>query len=343
MNNPLLSVCITTYNHSKYIKDAIEGVLKQKVNFLLEIIIADDFSTDGTREIILEYKTKYPGIIKLLLQEKNVGAAKNWLNLVTTPTSKYIAYFDGDDYWIDQNKLQKEVDFLETHPEYGLVHTDYLQYHERRNKYLHVNREPQSLCGDIFLAMLKINYNQIITSTLVARTLLINDSIQELSDTLTKYEIGDYPMVLSIASKSKIGYLNDVTSVYRILKESSSHSKDVRKSIGFRRATMDIIFAFSQRCQDDQKKEVEHGARNFFFSKLIEDCLHHPEIVVENLDELNLQTFSGATRLFHVYLQWTKGGLVAKIVSYCLNSRIYQKIIGLAKKAGTVGKSFSGK
>jgi len=116
MGVPLLSVCLITYNHKEYIRQAIDSVLMQKTNFSWELIIADDFSTDGTREIVLEYKEKYPDFIKLILQENNVGAAQNWIDLLMAPKSKYIAYFEGDDYWTDPLKLQKQVDVLERHP-----------------------------------------------------------------------------------------------------------------------------------------------------------------------------------------------------------------------------------
>jgi glycosyltransferase involved in cell wall biosynthesis len=120
INIPLLSVCLITYNHADYIQQAIEGVLMQKTNFEWEFIIADDFSKDGTREILLEYKKKYPGLITLLLQSQNVGGALNWKNLLESANGKYIAYFDGDDYWIDCNKLQKQVDFMEAHLNYSM-------------------------------------------------------------------------------------------------------------------------------------------------------------------------------------------------------------------------------
>ncbi|MBL4707151.1 MAG: glycosyltransferase [Flavobacteriales bacterium] len=120
MSKLLVSVCIITYNHEKYIEEALSGVLMQKVNFDLEIIIADDCSTDGTRQIISKYKEKYPSTIKLIFQEKNVGAAQNWHDLIISPTGKYVAYFEGDDVWTDVNKLQTQVDFLEKNEEYSL-------------------------------------------------------------------------------------------------------------------------------------------------------------------------------------------------------------------------------
>ena len=96
-------------------------MIRQKVNFTWELIIADDYSTDGTREIIIEYEKKYPDFIKLLFQNDNVGPMKNFIDLISTPQSKYIAYLEGDDYWTDQTKLSFQYNFLENNPEYVLL------------------------------------------------------------------------------------------------------------------------------------------------------------------------------------------------------------------------------
>lgn len=117
---PLLSVCLITYNHAPYIKEAIESILAQKINFTWELVIADDYSTDGTRDILLEYQKKFPKLIKLIFQKQNVGPESNWLDLISYPKSKYIAYLEGDDYWTDEQKLQTQVDFLEKNPDYVL-------------------------------------------------------------------------------------------------------------------------------------------------------------------------------------------------------------------------------
>ncbi|GHU81665.1 glycosyl transferase [Bacteroidia bacterium] len=128
MDSTILSVCLITYNHVNYIQQSIEGILMQKVNFRWKLIIADDFSTDGTREVIQEYKNKYPDFLTLILQKRNVGALKNWIDLISYPQSKYIVYFEGDDYWTDPHKLQKQVDFLEANPEYSLCTHLYKTY-----------------------------------------------------------------------------------------------------------------------------------------------------------------------------------------------------------------------
>ncbi len=122
-NEIKVSVIIISYKQEKYIRDAIESVLNQKVNFNYEIILADDCSKDNTYKIMEEYAKKYPKIIKLLKREKNLGATQNELDASMHSCGKYITKLEGDDYWIDEEKLQKQVDFLENNPEYiGITH-----------------------------------------------------------------------------------------------------------------------------------------------------------------------------------------------------------------------------
>lgn len=115
-----LSVCMITYNHELYISQAIEGVMMQQTSFLIELIIGEDCSTDNTRKICQEYKAKFPEKIRLLFPVKNSGASANFMNTFQACSGKYIALCEGDDYWIDPCKLQKQVDFLEANTEYSL-------------------------------------------------------------------------------------------------------------------------------------------------------------------------------------------------------------------------------
>ena len=207
---PLLSVCLITYNHNKYIREAIDSVLMQKVNFTWELIIADDFSTDGTRKIVLEYKEKYPDFIKLILQEKNVGAAQNWSDLITYPKSKYIAYFDGDDYWTDPYKLQKQVDFLEANPDFAIC------FHNAR-KLSQETGDDSSLffnkpSKDIFTITDIIKKNFIPTLTCVFR----NKLFKEFPDWYYDAFPGDWPLHILNAQFGKIKYIDEIMGVYRI-------------------------------------------------------------------------------------------------------------------------------
>jgi glycosyltransferase involved in cell wall biosynthesis len=106
-----------TYNQESYIEKAIESVLMQKTNFPIELVIGEDCSTDRTREICMQYRENHPDIIKLRLPEKNMGMIPNFIENLLACTGKYIAICEGDDYWTDRDKLQKQVDFLESHEE----------------------------------------------------------------------------------------------------------------------------------------------------------------------------------------------------------------------------------
>lgn len=121
ISTPLVSVGILVFNQKKYISTAIESVLNQQVDFEYEIVIADDASTDGTRELLIEYAKKYPKTIKLILQEKNIGLVENSKILKRNCKGRYRATLEGDDYWLDNDRLQKQVDFLETHLDYVAI------------------------------------------------------------------------------------------------------------------------------------------------------------------------------------------------------------------------------
>lgn len=116
-----VSVFMITYNHEKYIAEALDSILMQKTDFDFDIVIGEDCSTDATRRIVLEYSRKYPDKIKLLLHNVNVGFISNMMYVLEACTGKYVAMCEGDDYWTDPFKLQKQVDFLEANKEYVLA------------------------------------------------------------------------------------------------------------------------------------------------------------------------------------------------------------------------------
>lgn len=118
-----VSVICVTYNHEKYIREALDSILMQKTNFEFEILIGEDCSTDGTRDILKEYEKKYPQRFRMYYREKNLGATKNEYELFMDARGKYIAALELDDIWTDSLKLQKQYDFLESHEEYiGVAH-----------------------------------------------------------------------------------------------------------------------------------------------------------------------------------------------------------------------------
>jgi glycosyltransferase involved in cell wall biosynthesis len=217
VSNPLLSVCLITYNQAKYIREAIDSVLMQKVNFTWELIIADDCSTDGTREIVLEYRNRYPDFIKLILQETNVGAAQNWMDLMAAPSSKYIAYFEADDYWTDPLKLQKQVDFLEAHPEFIICfhNMNIIDEEIGDTRVSNINQKEVTTIEDI----IKKDWH-IMTASMIFRNHVI-----KFPDWFATVKTGDYALQLLLACHGKAYYIDEVMGVFR--KHSQGASSNI--------------------------------------------------------------------------------------------------------------------
>jgi glycosyltransferase involved in cell wall biosynthesis len=132
MDQVKVSVCMIAYNHQTYIAQALDSILAQKTNFPFEIVIGDDNSTDDTGKICQEYAIRYPGKIRYHLREKNLGMMPNFITTLYECQGTYIALCEGDDYWIDETKLQTQADFLDAHPDHSLCcHNHFLLYPEK--------------------------------------------------------------------------------------------------------------------------------------------------------------------------------------------------------------------
>ncbi len=116
--NTAISIPLLTYNQEKYLGQALDGILKQKFDHPIQILVGDDCSTDGTQDVMREYERKYPGVFTMIYREKNLGVTGNLYDLLKRCKGKYIAGLEGDDYWFDENKLRIQYEFMEEHPEY---------------------------------------------------------------------------------------------------------------------------------------------------------------------------------------------------------------------------------
>lgn len=223
--NPVLSVCLVTYNHEKYISKALDSILMQKVNFEYEIVAGEDYSSDNTRKFLLDYYEKYPDKFKLILQDKNVGLSLNVFDTFNACSGKYVAFLEGDDYWTDENKLQKQVDYLEANPDYGLIFTNVYLVDENDNKLPENVKEhfkaKQIYEGDVFIKLLK-NGNFINNCTACIRKDTINKYIKK---NIFKYG-QDMLFWLIVSSVSKIKYLNIETLAYRRHRKNLSADPD---------------------------------------------------------------------------------------------------------------------
>lgn len=234
---PLVSILCATFNQKDYIAQTIEGFLMQKVNFPIEIIINDDASTDGTTDIVREYAKKYPELIKPIFHEQNQYSqdVEIWHTfLYPKAQGKYIAECEGDDYWTDPNKLQRQVDFLESHPDYALSHTSFQFYNQadgtfkennfaRNNLEIHKN-EPER----ISTLILDNNKYRIQTVTIVYRKELLSQITDDFAVS-SYFKMGDTQFYFFASKFAKIHFDPSVTSVYRITPHSACHRGEKNK------------------------------------------------------------------------------------------------------------------
>ncbi len=205
---PIVSVVMIAYNLEKYLPSAIESVLDQQTNFKVELVIGEDCSIDNTRAIALEYQQKYPGLIRVLLPEKNQGLTPNCVATHNACIGKYIALLDGDDYWTHPLKLQRQVEFLESNPNYSGSAHQAMKIFEDGSKPIPFgkNIDTDYLLNDT------ITHRKFHTSALTYRK-EIWDKVGGIPKGISSNERAIYPM---IALFGKIHYSKESMCVYRI-------------------------------------------------------------------------------------------------------------------------------
>lgn len=258
VTKPIVSISCITYNHEKYIEEAIVGFLTQKTNFPFKIFILDDASSDQTSSIIRKYESKYPKLFFYYLLKENTWQKPIREEMVkpfltAREIGKYIALCEGDDYWTDPYKLQKQVDFLEAHPQTGVVHTDASILFEDSGAMIRSNNQrlnrsiPQ---GNIFKDL--INGNFIQTLTVVMRKEAFKYAMSLHSNILNNSKASDYVMWLSISTSWEIHYLNDVTAVYRSSANTASRPKELEKKIRFQDSIFNVKEFFIKHFANDE-------------------------------------------------------------------------------------------
>jgi glycosyltransferase involved in cell wall biosynthesis len=238
VTRPVVSVRLITYNHAPYIAQAIDSILSQRTSHPYEVIIGEDCSTDGTREIALEYQARYPDLVRVVTSDRNVGARANSLRANAACRGKYLAFCDGDDYWHSSTKLQKQVDLLEAYPDVGLVHseadildevTGLITHSAQRAAGLRYNDDP-----DPFAGLLSETY-RIYTATVCVRKQLLDQVIAANPYELARptFLMGDTPRWLELSRVTRFAYIDESLATYRQLPESASRSEDRARTIAF--------------------------------------------------------------------------------------------------------------
>lgn len=251
MQEPLVSVHMITYNHEAFIRRAIEGVLSQQCDFTFELVIGEDCSTDGTRDIVTEYQKKYPDIIRLVTSETNVGMKKNGVRTFMACRGKYVAYCEGDDYWQRKDKLQIQAEYLEAHAECGLVFSDHDRYFEQTGQRIKQfyettgNLPPKPLnvyqgWGDVY---------NILTCTVMGRREIMHSIISQSSLYMDERNSGgtDIPLFIEVSERCATHYINESLSTYTVQAESASNTRNMSKRARFIKSNIESYLYLAEK------------------------------------------------------------------------------------------------
>lgn len=223
---PLVSVYCFAYNHEKYIRDALDGFVSQKTTFPYEVIVHDDASTDNTARIIQEYAQMYPEIIKPIFQSDNqYSKGINIFNEFIYPLlhGKYYAACEGDDYWCDNNKLQRQVDWLENNPEYVFCghNTKRINQVTGKEDYYSIGDSDSDVTVDDVIHKTRPFFH---TSSFMYRS-----EYAILPDAFYNKMLSDFPRAIYLGTCGKVRYLHETMSVYRLFTEGSWSIKQLSK------------------------------------------------------------------------------------------------------------------
>ena len=210
MNEIKVSVCMITYNHERYIAQAVESVLAQQVDFPIELVIGEDVSTDRTREIVQELAQQHPDRIRLRLSDRNMGGQANFRATIALCRGQYVAMLEGDDYWTCADKLQRQVEALDAHPEWAICFHPCACLYEDGMQGIPVYpvgwTKPVATIEDLFSS------NFLPTSSVVFR----NRLFPTFPEWFRNLAIGDWALHILNAEHGDIGFMPDVMSAYRV-------------------------------------------------------------------------------------------------------------------------------
>lgn len=306
---PLVSVCVVTYQHKDFIRNCLDGILMQQTNFPFEIILGEDESTDGTREICQAYAEKYPDKIRLFLRSRkdviyinqHATGRFNFIENLKSARGKYIALCEGDDYWTDDNKLQKQVDFLEAYPNYSLCFHNYILKNEKKRsekvKFSAGETEKsvfvtEDILGAWFIAT---------ASVVFRRDYLV------LPEWLSVVESGDVALLLLLSLKGSFKYLHDVMSVYRVHDSGISqrhigYSKVLSMVYLYQTFNIHTNYAYNERVIEALKFELHYHIISDEVKKRVEKAVdsNKNKLLKKVLSRLGLKQFTRLKKSFDV-------------------------------------------
>jgi glycosyltransferase involved in cell wall biosynthesis len=209
-------------------------------------VIGEDCSSDGTREIVRGYQEQYPDRVKVITAEQNVGMHRNALRVQNASQGRYLAFCEGDDYWHDPNKLQTEVGFLATNPDYGMTHCNYHVYEVPEQRFRHnaISSRTDLQDHEAYLELL-LRRRRILTLTVCVRRDLLNTVVREHSEcTDTKWPMADTQRWLEISRLARVKYFPQSMATHNYLPESASQSRDLARAFRFTEKAGELILHY---------------------------------------------------------------------------------------------------
>lgn len=290
MNNEIIvSVYCLAYNHENYITQTLEGFINQKTNFKFEVFVHDDASTDNTKKIIMDYAERYPDVIKPILQKENQyskGIDIKNVYIIPHMKGKYIAVCEGDDFWCNTHKLQKQVDFLETHPDYSAcVHNTQKMLDGKLIKDF-FNSSFKNKTLSVKDVILSGAHEFHLSSVMYRRNLLFSDKAVELFK--EKISVGDYPLSILLSISGKIYYFNDIMSVYRVSSTNSWTQRIKKNNAQF--------IELKNECINILNKA--NVLSNYIFDKQIKVAILCQKYEQENVQNQKINLFKYRTVIF---------------------------------------------
>ena len=270
-----ISVAVITYNQEDTISQALDSILMQKGDFDLEVVVGEDCSTDGTWDICQSYAERYPNVVRLLPKTHNQGIMTNFARVVKSCTGDYVAILAGDDYWCDEQKLWKQLCYMQDHPEFGVVCTDGYRLLVKSGRLVSgIPPINPALDGDVH-DYYHYRYGGVYAMPL---TLLVRyDLIQYVNfDEFVRrgFPVEDYPMQSVLAHHTRFGYLPDKTAVYRVYKDSATFiSYDNPRYMDYHRGLADVRRYLNSLYPEDVPFS-EQWAKDYIFYKEFLSCLH---------------------------------------------------------------------
>ena len=261
-SSPFVSIIMATFNSHSFIQKALDSVCAQQCNFDVEILIGDDMSNDNTSQILKAYSKKHPEI-RVFWRTENIGAAQNYLLLLRETRGKYLALLDGDDYWTDPMKLQKQVDFLETHPEFiGCTHKfKVVNEKDKAIAKLRISfvKERQRFSFKDF----KGHYLPGQPSTFLRKNIFLERKNIDLLEKYAFLKLTDRFSMALFLSYGDFGLIKETMSVYRVVEQSITSSEKARTMSEY-----DITHNLELFCSDIFGKPVrfEQYRRDLFLS-----------------------------------------------------------------------------